>query len=157
MTRPFKYLPQGVQVNLGKQELTFLASVPELLASVDEDSADPAYARLHVAAYPDDQPAQEDLESITGPDLAEIRGSDRAGFLAALERIESTGGLLSDEEAESWLTVLGDTRLALAARIGVTEPSDWERSPDPRDPAQAALGFLSYLQAELVDILMERL
>lgn len=156
MTRPFQHLPDGVRVNLSHEELIFLAGVPELLARVDEEPDDPAYARLHVAAYPDDHSAQENLEEITGPDLAAMRGSDREGFLRAIDRIESSGGLLSADEAEAWLTVLGDARLALAARIGVTEPG-WENATDPNDPAQAALGFLSYLQAELVEVLMDRL
>ena len=132
MRRPFKPLPDGLQVSLGKEELVFLASVPELLASVDRDPGDAAYARLHVATYPDDQAAQEDLEAITGPDLAEIRGSDRDRFLATIDRIESTGGSLSADEAEGWLTVLGDARLALAARIGVTDPG-WETAADLND------------------------
>ena len=156
MRRPFKSQPDGVSVRLSTDELAFLSGLPGLLAHVDQDPADPAHARLHVAAYPDDPSAQADLEEITGPDLAVERQSDRGGFLASLERLDSDGGLLTPDEAESWLTVLGDTRLALAARMGITEPG-WEDAGEPADPWQAALGFLAYLQAELVEELMDRL
>ena len=54
-----------------------------------------------------------------------------------------------------WLTVLGDSRLALAARLGIDEPG-WETA-DEEDPERIALGFLSFLQDQLVDVLMDRL
>ena len=156
MNQPFRSRPDGVQVRLSTDELAFLASLPELLAHVDQDPADPGYARLHVAAYPDDPSAQADLEAVTGPDLAVERESGRSGFLASLKRLPAAGGLLTYEEAEGWLTVLGDSRLALAARLGITKPG-WEDAGDSGDPAHAALGFLSYLQGQLVDELMGRL
>ena len=52
--------------------------------------------------------------------------------------------------------MLGDSRLALAARLGISEPG-WETAGDETNPAQAALGFLSYLQSELVEVLMDDL
>lgn len=156
MRRPFKSQPEGVQVSLSTEELGFLTSLPGLLAGVDEDPADPGHARLHIAAYPDDQPAQLELEAITGPDLAAIRSSDRDSFLSSITRVGSDDGLLSPEEAEGWLTVLGDSRLALAARLGINQPG-WETAGDETNPAQAALGFLSYLQSELVEVLMDDL
>ena len=63
--------------------------------------------------------------------------------------------MLDADEAESWLTVLGDSRLALAARLEITEPG-WEIDADD-DPQRITLGFLSYLQDQLVSVLMERL
>ncbi len=84
--------------------------------------------------------------------MAEARATDRARFTTALESGQS---LLTLDEAESWLTVLGDTRLALAARLGIDEPG-WEVA-DEEDPERITLGFLSYLQDELVTVLMGRL
>ncbi len=155
MRRPFRLQPDGVDVRLSADELVFLAGLPQLLARVDQDTSDPGYARLHVDAYPDDQEAQLDLEAITGPDLAAARGSDRDSFLGSIARLELEGGALTLEEAEGWLAVLGDSRLALAARLGITEPG-WEGSGEPEDPSQAALGFLTYLQSELVDVLTDQ-
>ena len=113
---------------------------------------DPAHQRLHVAAYPDDPAAQEEMTEYSGSQLAEERATDRTRFTATLEAEQS---VLSPEEAESWLTVLGDTRLALAARLGIDEPG-WEVA-DEEDPERITLGFLSYLQDQLVTVLMGRL
>ena len=90
------------------------------------------------------------MAEYSGSQLAEARASDRATFLATLD-----AALLSPEEAEMWLTVLGDSRLALAARLGIDEPG-WETA-DEEDPERIALGFLSFLQDQLVDVLMDRL
>jgi hypothetical protein len=135
---------------LSGDERQFLLGLPQLLAAVDADTGDPAHARLHPAAYPDDAAAQLDMAEYSGSQLAEARSLDRARFV---ESIESE--VLSADDAEAWLTVIGDSRLALAARIGITEPG-WEIGEED-DPERITLGFLSYLQDQLVTALMERL
>lgn len=150
MRRPFKHHRDGIAVRLSSPERAFLANLPALLAAVDADATDPAHARLHVAAYPDDPEAQEEMSAYAGSQLAEARAGDRASFASTLDN-----DVLSPEEAEMWLVVLGDSRLALAARLGITEPG-WE-SADEEDPERVALGFLSFLQDQLVDLLMDRL
>lgn len=148
----FKPHRDGISVRLSDDERQFLLGLPELLRAVDESPDDPAFARLHVAAYPDDAAAQADMSEYSGSQLAEGRTTDRDRFSAT---IESGQAVLSPDEAESWLTVLGDSRLALAARLGITEPG-WELGTDD-DPQRMTLGFLSYLQDQLVDVLLERL
>ena len=150
MRRPFKTHRGGIAVRLAPLERQFLKGLPEMLEAVDAEPGDPAYQRLHVEAYPDDPEAQADMAEYSGSQLAEARASDRATFLATLD-----AALLSPEEAEMWLTVLGDSRLALAARLGIDEPG-WETA-DEEDPERIALGFLSFLQDQLVDVLMDRL
>lgn len=152
MRRVFKSKGQGVAVRLTSGEREFLLGLPELLRMIDEAPDDPGYARLHVAAYPDDAAAQAEMDEYSGSQLAESRATDRERFLAS---IESGQQVLTADEAESWLTVLGDSRLALAARLGITEPG-WEMGEED-DPQRMTLGFLSYLQDQLVDVLMERL
>ncbi|MBT8164607.1 MAG: DUF2017 domain-containing protein [Acidimicrobiia bacterium] len=152
MRRPFKAHHDGVAVRLSDVEREFLLGLPILLTSVDAEPDDPAYVRLHVAAYPDDPAAQEEMTEYSGSQLAEARTSDRERFTATLEAGQS---VLSPDEAESWLTVLGDARLALAARLGIEEPG-WE-VVDEEDPERITLGFLSYLQDQLVTVLMRRL
>lgn len=152
MRRVFKARSDGVAVRLTEAERALLLDLPVLLRSVDEAPDDPAYSRLHVAAYPDDAAAQSDMDDYSGSQLAESRATDRSRFTASLE---SGTTYLALEEAESWLTVLGDARLALAARLGITEPG-WELGDDD-DPQRIMLGFLSYLQDNLVDVLMDRL
>jgi hypothetical protein len=150
MRRPFKTHRDGVAVRLAPLERDFLRGLPELLEHVDADPEDPAFLRLHVKAYPDAPEAQAEMDEYSGSQLAEARAADRAAFLATLDN-----AVLSPDEAETWLTVLGDSRLALAARLGITEPG-WETA-DEEDPERIALGFLSYLQDQLVDVLVDRL
>ncbi|MGI9648708.1 MAG: DUF2017 family protein [Acidimicrobiia bacterium] len=152
MRRPFKPHRDGIAVRLSAVERDFLLGLPMLLEDVDSQPDDPAYARLHVEAYPDDAEAQSEMAEYSGSQLAEARASERAGFTAALEADQA---VLTPDEAEAWLTVLGDARLALAARLGITEPG-WEET-DEEDPARITLGFLSFLQDQLVDVLMGRL
>jgi len=148
--RPFKPHRDGVAVRLSGDERQFLRSLPHLLEAVDAEPEDPAYARLHVEAYPDDAAAQREMAEYSGSQLAEARAADRGRFVESIEH-----EVLTPEEAEAWVTVLGDTRLALAARIGIAEPG-WEIA-DGDDPERITLGFLSYLQDQLVTVLMERL
>ncbi len=152
MRRVFKPHRDGVAVRLSDGERQFLLGLPQLLDTIDEEPGDPAYARLHVDAYPDDPAAQKDMDQYSGSQLADGRATDRARFTAF---IESGDTVLDADEAESWLTVLGDSRLALAARLEITEPG-WEIDADD-DPQRITLGFLSYLQDQLVSVLMERL
>ena len=150
MRRPFKRHRDGVAVRLSDDERQFLLGIPQLLAAVDAEPGDPAYARLHVEAYPDDVAAQSEMAEYSGSQLAEARATDRARFVDSIE-----SEVLTPDDAEAWLTVLGDSRLALAARIGIDEPG-WEIA-DEEDPERITLGFLSYLQDQLVAVLMERL
>ncbi|MBT8217898.1 MAG: DUF2017 domain-containing protein [Acidimicrobiia bacterium] len=150
MRRPFKSHREGISVRLSEIERQFLAGLPELLEAVDRAPDDPAHARLHVEAYPDDPEAQRDMTEYSGSQLAEARDADRQRFLASLDR-----PVLDREEAQAWLTVLGDARLALAARLGITEPG-WETANE-EDPERITLGFLSFLQDQLVDVLMDQL
>ncbi len=152
MRRPFKSHRDGVAVRLSTGERQFLLGVPQLLAAVDAEPGDPAHARLHVQAYPDDPAAQQDMAEYAESELATQRAADRARFVDSLEAEQA---VLTADEAESWLTVLGDARLALAARLGITEPG-WEVT-DEDDPERITLGFLSYLQDQLVTVLMELL
>jgi hypothetical protein len=152
MRRPFKPHRDGIAVRLSAVEREFLLGLPVLLDEVDSRPDDPAYARLHVEAYPEDPEAQSEMTQYSGSQLAEARAIERAQFEATLTADPS---VLSPDEAEAWLTVLGDSRLALAARLGITEPG-WEET-DEEDPARITLGFLSFLQDQLVDVLMERL
>ena len=93
-------------------------------------------------------------DEFSPPHVAGARRGDRERFANSLEGLADRH-ILDWEEAESWLIVLGDARLALAARLGITEPGWEEGSMD--DPDRIALGFLSYLQSQLTDALMDTL
>ena len=77
-----------------------------------------------------------------------LRTADRDAFVRGVK--EST---ISLEEAESWMRVIGEARLVLAARLGITKDG-WEDEADPtQSPEMALLGYLGYLQDSLVSIL----
>jgi hypothetical protein len=152
---PFKSTPDGVKVALGSPELELLESLPEFLADVREGGpADPAFARLNPAAYRDDFAAQHDYATVAAPMLAEARAGHETLYTEGVEAV-ADGRPLTLEQAEAWLTVIGDARLALAARLGITDPA-WSSEP-AAGPAREALDFLGYLQDRLVATLTKTL
>jgi hypothetical protein len=141
------------RVHLGRDErelLDLLAAELVQLVAADDD----AVARLFPAAYRDDPAAEEEYRRLT-------RGSLVDGRVAALETIRrtATADRLTQPEADAWLGALNDLRLVLGERLGVTEDL-YEDGIDPHDPRAAELsvyGWLTWLQAELVDALASRL
>ena len=84
-------------------------------------------------------------------------GSLLDGRREALDVLTETVGsdLLSASEADSWLRVLNDLRLALGTRLDVQEDSLLDQL-DPNDPASSGLAvyaYLSWLQEQLVEAL----
>lgn len=155
MKTPFKLTRDGVVVSLGFDALEFLGGLPELLEDVAAAGpGDPGFARLNVAAYRHDDAAQREYSEMATPMLAELRAGHQALFVAGLEAAADHRPLTL-EQAEAWLTVLGDARLAIAARLGITE-AGWSQDP-PQDGARAALDFLSFLQDRLVAVLAKAL
>ena len=116
-----------------------------------EIEVDPVYQRLFPDAYEDDEAAATYRE-LVGSEL-------RTGKLTALDTVKKTLGEsgaaesgLSPQEAEHWLTVLTDMRLAIGTRMDVTE----ERMAatidldDPDAPALSVLHWLGWLQESVL-------
>ena len=66
---------------------------------------------------------------------------------------------LTVDDVTAWLRVLNDARLALGTRLGVTEETtvDDLDPDDPATPGLAAYAWLTYLEGELVETLLEDL
>ena len=130
------------------QERAVLHTLPETLNNLGTSDADPAAARLHPPAYPDDPAADAYFREMTEGDLAKARASDRSRFAETVD-----AGSMSDDDAQMWLRVLGDARLTLAARMGI-EQEGWE---DDRSLAETRDGemlhYLGYLQDALIQVL----
>lgn len=123
-----------------------LKRLPALLEGVGGGD-DPAAARLDPDAYEDEAAAQE-FRRLVADELDAARREDRQTF----ERTLGAKSLTLDE-AEAWVRVVGDARLVLAARSGITS-ENWE--DDTRsDPQLALLGYLSYVQSSLIRALSE--
>ena len=146
MKQPFRVRRGRIDVKLPDEVLDVLEALPALLHGVDRDEA--AAVRLAPRAHPDDAAAEERFRDLTAADLDRDRSGDRSGFAASVTAVRR-GGLLEPESADVWLRVIGDTRLVLGARLGIEEDG-WEHDADVEDPRLALLGYLGYLQEELV-------
>ncbi|MEX2421595.1 MAG: DUF2017 family protein, partial [Actinomycetota bacterium] len=130
-------------------ERDVLGKLPEMLRGLleQDDRTDPALRRLFPSAYPDDEEAAVEFESVVRDDLVAQR-------TAAIETMERTlqASRLTEDELLAWLAAMNDLRLVLGVRLAVTEEStveDFEGDPE----TQAAYGlyaYLSYLEEDVV-------
>lgn len=142
----------AVRVRLSAAEVHVLSSLPAMLDDVGTDPTDPAGPRLNQSAYPDDPMASAEFEVSHTPALGAVRTTDREVFAATVAR-SNAGVHLTEAEAESWMRVIGDARLALSARLGI-EDDRWERE-SPNDPQTLMVHYLTHLQGGLIEALSE--
>ncbi|HEY7705373.1 MAG TPA: DUF2017 family protein [Acidimicrobiia bacterium] len=133
-------------MKLEPDEVEFLAQVPLLLADVASFAEDPAAARLEVPVYLDDPEANTDWWRLMKGELVSSRNADRSAF-ALLVEAAAEGTVASRLEAEAFLRVLVEGRLALGARLGVDTDDDYEKL-DPAD--LGALDYLAQMQVLLL-------
>jgi len=141
-----------IRMQFDEVEAGILATLLDDLAEVLEllDPTDPVYRRLYPAGYRDDAEAAAEFRELTEDSLRESRAV-RLGQCRAM--LPEGGGQLEldAEDAERWLAVLNDLRLALGTRLGVTEED--EPVIDPEDPSaqtRAVYYWLTALQDSLV-------
>lgn len=145
----------SVEVRLRRHEVDALALVPGLLASIGRERGDPAADRLSVAAYPDDDRAQAEYNRLMEPELEGDRRRDRSAMFGSLEDARRGPVTLSLAEADAWLMVINESRLALAARLGIDEEG-WGLFQDnqvPPSPELALLVYLTEVQDDLIGAL----
>lgn len=111
---------------------------------------DPSLVRLFPPAYAEDAAADEEYGALVRDGLREER-------LAALRVVEATvdAESLDERELTAWLGALESLRLVLGTQLDVTEHT-YERDLDPADPRVPALalyGYLSWLQEQAVEAL----
>jgi S-formylglutathione hydrolase FrmB len=152
-----------ITLRLDEAELVGLV-LGEMERAIAEDRLeDDARARLYPRAYldPTEEEAERDWEQLVHDDLTTAR---LAAFrtvsadLAAAEAGREITVALDAERETSWLTALNDARLIMGTTLGVTEEEPVEFSPDDPRAAWAELyQWLTYLQQELVDVLLDAL
>jgi hypothetical protein len=116
---------------------------------------DPVLARLLPDAYRDDQQAAGDFRRYTENWL---RSQKTEAARAVIESLSGKSVEIDEDQAQAWLTVLTDLRLAVAGRVGLETEDDYdvldEMSPsDPRRPTWDVYLWLGYLQETLVEAL----
>lgn len=148
----FRATEGGVEVNLTKEARMFLGDVLPMLVGLGKPGEDPAADRLQVPVYLDDEESNEEWWRLMGPDLEAARKADRKIFEKAVESDEDT--TLTDEEADAFLRVLNQARLALGARLGVEVEEDYDDLPEDR---RMVLGYLGAILEDLTDELSRRL
>ena len=143
---------RGIEVMLSSAEIAILSRLPSLLGSVGSDPSDPAPARLHPAAYLDDDAGSAELARLTKDDLAEGRSADVDIFSRQLA--DSAEGItISASDAEAWMRVLGSARIVLASRRGLFELDDLSELPND-DPDVALVNLLGAYQQTLAEVLL---
>lgn len=115
-----------VRITLPEGLVEFLEDVPAALDLVGHSESDPASSRMQVPVYLDDSAANEEYWRWMGGELDESRSADRSAFTLVVE--SATNGVdVSLGEANAFLRVLVEIRLALAARLGVQVEADYAR------------------------------
>ena len=147
---PFLPVPDGILVTLTPEDLELLSQLPEFLASLGDPASDPAAARLRAPVYREDDDESEEWWRLMADEFREARAADRSAFEMILESA-SAGTVASVAEAEAFLRVVNESRLALAARLGVEEEGDMELL---EEDDQGALDYLAGIQQLLVVALL---
>ena len=153
--RRFHPRSDSVEMTLPPGEVEALSLLPGVLASIGREAGDPAAERLSVVAYPDDDEAQAEYGRLMAPELERQRKRDRATVSSSLDAARRGPVELSIVEADSWLVVINEARLALASRLGIEEEG-WGLPADRADfpaPEMALLVYLTEVQDDLINAL----
>jgi hypothetical protein len=140
MQRRFKSTRAGIDVDLTDDEKVFLTGLLELLAGIPAAADEPASRRLRVPVYLDDPESNEEWWRLMEGELAAARNADRRVF----QHVLTEGGRrhLSNEEADAFLRVLNEGRLALGARFGLEVEEDHDGLPEEQRDIMDYLGWL---------------
>ena len=120
-------------------------------------SQDPALARLLPDAYADDPEAAGDFRRWTEADLRATKVRNAETMLAALP-VGDARVVLDRDQADAWLFALNDVRLALGARLEVTEDFAFDALDldEGRRHGLQVFGWLGLVQESLVEHLVPR-
>jgi hypothetical protein len=148
MSRAFRRTRRGISVRLSPGEVKVLAALLPMLLAVEPD--EPGATRLDYRAHLDDPDAEAAYRDLTAGMLDDERGRDRSEFAVTLG-----SDVLTLEEADAWLRVIGEARLVLAARLGIDEDG-WEQHTGADEPIEmTVLRLLGALQEDLVEAVAE--
>lgn len=160
--RAVKRHPGGVTVRLAAGEERFIEDVVRtivaLVDGVDADRPlDALQGRLLPRAYDDPLEQAEFADTMMGA-LVEGKMDALRAVHASLSRGVTARGSwsvdLEHDDAAAWLAVVNDGRLVLGRLAGITTEADWDTLPDEQPDQAAMLGYLGWLQEQLVEALL---
>jgi hypothetical protein len=140
----------GAVVVLDKSERKLIADLIDSMLELLDDGGrdDPAVERLFPDAYGPEAEARA-WHDLVGDELQRHKVSSLESVKGALkrDRIE-----LDEAEIQRWLSALNDMRLAIGARLEVTEEMMGAElaHDDPRAPTLAVLHWLGWLQESML-------
>jgi hypothetical protein len=139
------------QLRLSPDERALLRALPGELRQI-LDGEDPALGRLFPPAYSEDPVHDAEYQMLMHDDL-------RQRHEEALDVMEQTveNERLDEDQLHAWSKALNDLRLVLGTRLDVTEDMEEVDPEDPRAPAFALYGYLSWLQGEIIEALSSAL
>ncbi len=140
MQRRFKSTRGGIDVDLTEDEKVFLSGLLDLLAGIPAAADEPASRRLRVPVYLDDPESNEEWWRLMEGELNAARNADRRVFQHVLD--EGGRRHMSNEEADAFLRVLNEGRLALGARFGLDVEEDHDGLPEEQRDIMDYLGWL---------------
>jgi hypothetical protein len=135
----FRYRSGKIVVELPKEEREFLSDVLELLGSIPSSGDDPATRRLQVPVYLDDPEANSEWWLFMGEELSIARSADRDVYQRVMDADKRI--TLTTEEADAFLRVLNEGRLALGARFGLEVEADHDQLPEEQRQVLDYLGW----------------
>ena len=153
--RRFRSRDGHIELRLRNSDILALSLMPKVLGTVGDEEGDPAAERLSAPAYPEDDEAQADYVRLMAPELDRQRRLDRAVVESSLEVARSGPVRLTASESDAWLMVINETRLALAARLGIEEEG-WGETDFEQESMRSQMAYLLYLtdvQADLIEAL----
>ena len=148
----FKATRKGIETDFSPEERMFLADALPLLAGVGMVGVDPAATRLNVPVYLNDSAANDEWWRLMGADLNAGRDADRNIYRKVIDG--DAGMVMSSDDANAFLRVLNETRLALGARLGVEVEADHAQLPDD---SRSVLDYLGWILEELTTVLTRSL
>lgn len=138
-----------------------LADLSDALSGeLELEPGDPVRQRLFPDAYTDDAGAEAEFRELTESGLLSERLTRTQGCERELAELDERGvlDLADSEDADRWLRVLNDLRLAIGTRVGVSAADDgWDDDEHPdgeHDDARMIYQWLTTVQELLVQGVM---
>lgn len=145
----------GLRLQLDEQEAGVLRELVQemrLLLEADIPPTDDVLQRLFPQAH-EDELEQKKYEELLGEQLLSAKLDALRTVEEKLGREDELDVVLTPEEADDWLRLMNDVRLAIGTRLEVDEvkmgrPYD---PSDPEAPALSVLHWLGWLQGSILE------